>query len=93
MGWVVCRKIDDETVDFMKYYVAEKFRGHNSWGTGLIVAAIRRIEAKYSAVKLFLREDNPNNRRFYAYYFKEAFIAGTRHFVIELDTKNRAGSV
>ncbi len=93
MGWVVCRKIDDETVDFMKYYVAEKFRGHMRWGTGLIVAAIRRIEAKYSAVKLFLREDNPNNRRFYAYYFKEAFIAGTRHFVIELDTKNRAGSV
>lgn len=92
MGWVVCRKIDDETVFFMKYYVAEKFRAYRRGGAVLITIAIRRIEAKYSAVRLYIREDNPHNRRFYAYYFKEAFTAGRRYFMIELGTRNQAES-
>ncbi|MBQ7217679.1 MAG: NAD(P)-dependent oxidoreductase [Synergistaceae bacterium] len=92
IGWTVCRKVDEETVDFMKYYVAEKFRTFRRGGAVLIAVAIRRIEAKYSAVKLHIREDARSVRRFYAYYFKEAFTAGRRYFMIELGTRNQAES-
>ena len=92
MGWVVSMKVDDDTVNIMKYYVAEKFRAYRRGGVVLITIAIRKIEAKYSAVKLYITEDNPHNRRFYAYYFKEAFSEGKRYFIIEADTRNHAES-
>ena len=88
----ILRKFALDTVNIMKYYVAKKFRAYRRGGVVLITIAIRKIEAKYSAVKLYITEDNPHNRRFYAYYFKEAFSEGKRYFIIEADTRNHAES-
>ena len=36
MGWAVNMKLDDETVNIMKYYVAEKLWAFRRGGAGLI---------------------------------------------------------
>ena len=87
MGWVICRRIDDETVDFMEFYTAKKFRTYKRGGMVSIAEAIRRIQKKYSFVNLFLDDKSRSLKRFYPHYFGSAFTEGTRWFYLDLNPK------
>ncbi len=90
MGWVVCSKIDSKTVYFNSFYTAKKFRSYRRGGGVIITIAIRRIQKKYSAVKLFLDDKARSLKRFYPHYFGSAFSEGTRWFYLDLIPKGEA---
>lgn len=93
MGWVVCSKIDSKTVDFMSFYTAKKFRSYRRGGGVIITIAIRRIQNKYSVVKLFLDDKARSLKRFYPHYFGNAFSEGTRWFYLDLIPRGEAASL
>ena len=93
MGWVVCSKVDSRTVDFKSFYTAGKFRSYRRGGGVIITIAIRRIQKKYSIVKLFLDDKSRSSKKFYAYYFGSAFSGGTRWFYLDLIPKGEAVSL
>ena len=88
MGWIACRRIDDETVDFMEFYIVKKFRTYKRGGAVIVAEAIRRIQKKYSAVKLFLDDKEKSQKRFYPHYFGSAFSEGVRCFYLDLTPKS-----
>ena len=87
MGWVTCMEIDNDTVIFTGFYTAKKFRSYRRGGTVLITVAIRRIQAKYSAVNLFLDDKSRSLKRFYPHYFGSALSEGLRWFFLDLNLK------
>ncbi|MBQ9574176.1 MAG: hypothetical protein IJR27_02740 [Synergistaceae bacterium] len=90
MGWVVCKKVDNKTVEFVAFYTAGKFRAYRRGGGVIITIAIRRIQKKYSVVKLFLDDKARSLKRFYPHYFGRAFSEGTRWFYLDLIPKGEA---
>lgn len=92
MGWVVCDKIDDKTVVFVSFYTAKKFRAYRRGGGVIITIAIRRIQKKYSVVKLFLDDKARSLKRFYPHYFGSAFSEGRRWFYLDLIPNGEAAA-
>ena len=88
MGWVVFNKIDNKTVDFMSFYTAKKFRAYRRGGGVIITIAIRKIQKKYSVVKLFPDDKARSLKRFYPHYFGSAFSEGVRCFYLDLTPKS-----
>ena len=93
MGWVVCSEIDSKTVDFTSFYTAKKFRAYRRGGGVIITIAIRRIQNKYSVVKLFLDDKARSLKRFYPHYFGNAFSEGTRWFYLDLIPKGETAAL
>lgn len=93
MGWVVCVKVDAQTVNFMSFYTAKKFRTYRGGGGVIIAKAIRRIQEKYSVVELFLDDKTRSLKRFYAHYFGKAFSERTRWFYLDLVPKCQAAAL
>lgn len=84
-GWVICRRLDEETVYFSCWYVVRKFRPVRGGGVRVAAEIIRRIiRSGCRTLKLYMGPRNDSLRRFYAFYFKDAFIPGARRFEIEL---------